>query len=307
MLLDRLLDNWKQFLNDYDYGPIRTNGIGESNSWESVRDILKNAVAFDLKNVSYYVSERWQQLKFDPTEIPNVRPPFHTMWLEFTNPFSEKLKLRVKKLDDSYVLPGGSGLDDNKYGMLFDVWKESSDEIRVGTFIFREDVSGEIFFSGGLSWFCDASGKPIEQFDFISKFYLHDDPKMQQETITAVYMLLYVPQLAISFMHCKNIIIHSEEPSAKLQKARERRGKLPLFTFKTLEIKPITKLLKEEGESETKGLQYALHICRGHFKDFSQGKGLFGKNKGLFWWDSQVRGSRQIGAVIKDYKVSPNT
>ena len=65
----------------------------------------------------------------------------------------------------------------------------------------------------------------------------------------------------------------------------------------------MAKILKEQGECETKGLQYALHICRGHFKDFSQSKGLFSRNKGLFWWDPQVRGNREIGGVIKDYKV----
>jgi hypothetical protein len=122
----------------------------------------------------------------------------------------------------------------------------------------------------------------------------------------AVFLGLLPVLMTISFMHCKNVTIQSTEPSAKLQKARERRGKLPLFTFKTLEIKPMVKILKEEGESDTKGLKHALHICRGHFKDFSQGLGLGrGHAHGLYWWDSQVRGNREVGAVIKDYKVYP--
>ncbi len=39
------------------------------------------------------------------------------------------------------------------------------------------------------------------------------------------------------------------------------------------------------------------------FKDFSKGKGLFGKYKDVFWWDSQVRGRVDQGVVLKDYAI----
>ena len=76
------------------------------------------------------------------------------------------------------------------------------------------------------------------------------------------------------------------------------------MTFKTLEIEPMKRALKHEGQSETAGLKKALHICRGHFKDYSK-HGLFGKYKGLYWWDSHVRGSTEEGVVVKDYAVKP--
>ena len=52
------------------------------------------------------------------------------------------------------------------------------------------------------------------------------------------------------------------------------------------------------GEAEPK----ALHFVRGHFKDYSV-KGLFGKYKEVYWWDSQVRGEVSGGVVDKDYRV----
>jgi hypothetical protein len=52
------------------------------------------------------------------------------------------------------------------------------------------------------------------------------------------------------------------------------------------------------GEAESK----ALHFVRGHFKDYSA-KGLFGKYKKVYWWDSQVRGEVKGGVVDKDYRV----
>ena len=48
--------------------------------------------------------------------------------------------------------------------------------------------------------------------------------------------------------------------------------------------------------------QSPLHICRGHFKDYRE-SGLFGKVKGIFWWDQYVRGDLENGAVVKDYNV----
>ena len=46
-----------------------------------------------------------------------------------------------------------------------------------------------------------------------------------------------------------------------------------------------------------------LHLARGHFKDFRNGPGLFGKYKGIYWWDQQMRGSGDLGEVKKGYNV----
>jgi hypothetical protein len=50
-----------------------------------------------------------------------------------------------------------------------------------------------------------------------------------------------------------------------------------------------------------------MHICRGHFKDFTE-KGLFGdqKMKGTFWWHSYVRGTPHR-VMFKDYNISGPT
>jgi hypothetical protein len=50
-------------------------------------------------------------------------------------------------------------------------------------------------------------------------------------------------------------------------------------------------------------MKQALHICRGHFKDYRQ-SGLFGRHKGVFWWDMAARGSAEQGIVDKDYRIA---
>ena len=54
---------------------------------------------------------------------------------------------------------------------------------------------------------------------------------------------------------------------------------------------------------EQHDVKKALHICRGHFKDFREGRGLFGRTKGLFWWDAQVRGTIDAGISDHEYNV----
>ena len=59
----------------------------------------------------------------------------------------------------------------------------------------------------------------------------------------------------------------------------------------------------ENGTTVADGAEpKALHFVRGHFKDYSV-KGLFGKYKKVYWWDSQVRGEVMGGVVDKDYRV----
>lgn len=113
--------------------------------------------------------------------------------------------------------------------------------------------------------------------------------------------------LALTFMHCKGVTLVDNVPPAPLQKKhlkRHRDGR-PLVTYKTILIQPATRVLREEGQIETQGMAKALHICRGHFKHFSEDRPLFGKMSGTFWWPSHIRGSESAGVAIRDYKVSP--
>jgi len=107
----------------------------------------------------------------------------------------------------------------------------------------------------------------------------------------------------LSLLHCRNVeIVDKPAPPAPILKQRAKKG-IPYIQYKTLEVKPLRKVTqggkRNSGEAEPK----ALHFVRGHFKDFTA-KGLFGKYKGVYWWDSVVRGDVSKGIIDKDYKVS---
>jgi len=109
--------------------------------------------------------------------------------------------------------------------------------------------------------------------------------------------------MATSFLGCKNVTIRDETPHLTRQ---QRRHGPPEITYKVLDIAPMTRVLRDEGDIEHNGLKKALHICRGHFAHYGPERKLFGKYEGTFWHPMHIRGGAEQGVVVKDYKVSPH-
>ena len=113
--------------------------------------------------------------------------------------------------------------------------------------------------------------------------------------------------LTISFLHCRNIEIRPVTPSERQSRSYRKKHGRDLARYHVLDIKPIRRLLERYHTGERSDLRRALHICRGHFKTFALDAPLLGRAVGTFWWGPQVRGSRDEGIVLKDYRVlAPN-
>jgi hypothetical protein len=124
----------------------------------------------------------------------------------------------------------------------------------------------------------------------------------ERRQVASVGNVLVMPMwLALSFLHCKNVTLTKEDP-CHMRKPPKRGEACRRLHYHVLNIHPMQEVLRREGHSHTTGLKQALHICRGHFKDYRQ-RGLFGKYQGLFWWDAHIRGRSSEGVVIKDYSV----
>lgn len=128
--------------------------------------------------------------------------------------------------------------------------------------------------------------------------------KDQRRQVDELFLYVAPALLAISFLHCKNIEISVNEPPIPLSRKHAKHYGRPLIRYHVLNIRPMRTVLRKEGNIETEGLEKALHICRGHFKDYRK-DGLFGKYKGIYWWSDQVRGHPRRGLVLKDYKINP--
>lgn len=106
---------------------------------------------------------------------------------------------------------------------------------------------------------------------------------------------------AMALLNCTNIESKKNEHDAKLQRARIRRGRQPLRDFYTLSVRlPKQKQTTTQGNANTTDL-IAFHSVAGHLADYREGKGLFGKYKGVFWIPAHVRGNKDNGVINKRY------
>lgn len=124
-----------------------------------------------------------------------------------------------------------------------------------------------------------------------------------EETKEGLGAALLPALFALSLMHCDNVVERAHEPPKKVSKKFEKRTGRPLTRYYTLEIEPMKRVLRREGRVEDLGLRRALHICRGHFKTYTEDKPLFGKYVGTFFFRDHVRGAKESGEIAKDYDV----
>lgn len=110
----------------------------------------------------------------------------------------------------------------------------------------------------------------------------------------------------MSLLSCKNISVSDVIPGAKLQRRRERSGRLPLVTYKVLNVSSVKGGSSDMVSQESGTAKTRVHVCRGHFKEYTADAPLFGRITGRFWWQPTVRGAG-YGVVVKDYKVDAGT
>jgi len=106
---------------------------------------------------------------------------------------------------------------------------------------------------------------------------------------------------ALALLGCRNIAQEEVRPDRKLQAARAKRGKLPLYRHHVLVVKGIRRR-STSGAASTSSEPLALHWVRGHFKEFTADKPLFGRITGRFWWSPHLAGQADR-VVTKDYEL----
>ena len=144
-------------------------------------------------------------------------------------------------------------------------------------------------------------GQGLEESDWEkSPNHLYDSVKMY--VFSAFLRFFWV----LAFMNTRNTVLIDNPPPAKLSKRHEKKYGVPLVTYKTLKVLPMRKVNQNDYETDDASdasIPKSLHIARGHFKDYRNGPGLFGKFQDIFWWDAHVRGNAEKGVVVKDYDV----
>lgn len=300
-------------------GLTRAEAVG---AHERLKKLMLNGEVIIIDNVAEYYFAGTHQDLWGNKDFPCSTPPFPNFVMEWRRPSriasESQGDTRTDHLPKYSLVSCHATLTDHNYVSL----QETTAEDRARRAV--ENAAGKLC----PRWVLDMCAFAMNDKD---KFYGpivaqrvvvdKDGGIVEKNTVTwrgaeieeadkdLVYNLpgsyIFPALLAISFMNCKNVTVAKGAiEDLKHERARIKRGKPPFVRFKVLQIEPLREILRREGGADTVGLQKALHICRGHFKDYTTGSGLFGKIKGRFWWDAKIRGKAEQGVVIKDYELS---
>lgn len=107
---------------------------------------------------------------------------------------------------------------------------------------------------------------------------------------------------SIMLLNCKNIVTEIIKAPGALNKKRRKNGKQEIFDYHVLNVTVPGK--KQGYREQSEPLSHVrVHLCRGHFKEYTKDHPLFGKLTGLYWWQPHVRGQNKDGIVMKDYEI----
>jgi hypothetical protein len=115
-------------------------------------------------------------------------------------------------------------------------------------------------------------------------------------------MSFYMGLKILAVINCVNVKARIVNIPEKVQKKRRKKNKLPLFSYRVLEIKG--QRIDRGGTESISTNNTRLHLCRGHFKEYTIENPLFGKYTGTYWWQEQIRGNKKKGMIHKDYSMS---
>jgi hypothetical protein len=104
---------------------------------------------------------------------------------------------------------------------------------------------------------------------------------------------------AFALASCRNVQLVEVHPSTRLPKAKADPARV---VYRELVIRSAPGNKRSAGPTREDERGTALHIVRGHFKEFSE-RPLFGRIKGRWWWAPHTAGKATFGTVLKSYAV----
>lgn len=253
----------------------------------------------------YYYVGTGQEYWSVERDFPNLAPPYDRFWIEHR--LARRIHSDAKGDTDMTAFLGKEA----RLGSLFmaiNPKEVQGEDIPEGThwiywadiFIQYDHVHGDRAHGphGAILFAVDADGRVLGA----PQMQCYAAPEVG-DVMKSLMTWLHPALLSICFLHCKNVTIVDESvPKPLAKKYHARTGQWPT-PFKTLVIEPLKQVLRTQGKSSQVGLAKAIHICRGHFRDYREGRGLFGKYKQLVWTPMTLRGTKGKEAPAREIKI----
>lgn len=247
-------------------------------------------------NITNIMNWLWEQENLNLGENILIKPPFNNYWLEgvFTGGDLKGVEtgFGITALNEDFIISINEKNNlDAKGGFLsINIMKYLDSNIYPFYYtIYLYNNIGEF-----LSYRTNTN--PSNLLDCF-------ELEKNKETVDAFIRVSHLlPFYTNYILNVKNIdICDAPEPPTGLNKKHERKYGIPLTKYKILTVKKPGK--KGISRNFTTEEQNSFHICRGHFKHYTEKAPLFGRYTGTFWIPPHTRGNKEHGEIIKDYKV----
>lgn len=135
--------------------------------------------------------------------------------------------------------------------------------------------------------------------------WLYPEEYMSQSQVDAICPALAaelnVLYLALNLINCRNVKTERAGELSVRRSGRAKRRREPRLDYHTIVLPGMP---SGSAHSASVALDVLpMHRVRGHFKRFTPEAPLMGQHVGTYWWGWQVRGNKDNGVVVSDYKV----
>jgi hypothetical protein len=159
---------------------------------------------------------------------------------------------------------------------------------------------------GWSQCFRDKDGKSIRtDFGVADEINLNEPKSLERKKASILVLWKYV-DVALTFLSCKNVVAETQRfPESKKRKHTIHDTDV---VYKKLVVLLPGQRQSGNGNKADPQNNVRLHVCRGHFADHRE-RGLFGKEhlRGIYWVPMHVKGSKEVGEVVKHYELRPKT
>lgn len=273
---------------------LRKHKIVENN--QRIIDDIIQSHKFHIENIhiisNAFKNNIGRQLFLD---MEYIKLPYSKIWLDFTANMSDVDNITLSKIGMLAILQNKDKHEYRFVVYVFDYFKDNHGWAMIPAYYVIDRKKTK---SHGIYYKCIIPGTQLcEESKQLLMGAIGSD---------VVNIALEILENFLLLINCKNVTTESHKPEDALNKARRKRGRQELFTYKTLKLILPAEKQGKHYKREPTGEHNRIHFCRGHFKEYTADAPLFGKIIGLWWWQPHVRGRSRDGIVIKDYEINGN-
>jgi hypothetical protein len=245
--------------------------------------------------------------------IPYPKPPYQTMWLESVAEPQVRFAHLVKRADlnrdqvDAFMKNSPLVYSVKHADMI-----RTLDQVTIVEVLCWSASRGYVEMEGDFCYWLNPDGEFQESaYGYFGRLPasfrgIEDISRPEFKQISINYQLLYVMEYSVlhtfARMNCHNVKL---VPVAGTATAKPNSKKPPSSVWHEIVVTGLPELRRKQDETAPDGEKRELrfHKIRGHYADYTKGKGLFGRLKVRIWIAEHTAGNPDLGTVVGSYKV----